>query len=104
MFKNINFEPGEVVYNGLDFNIEVPLKEQLFSLKEDLFQVNYYDKYLIDVGWYPEFDEAGSFNICIVENYNWSDLIFQKKCKEIKQLNQYMLESVNLINKLLKGK
>lgn len=104
MFKNINFEPGVVVYNSFDINTDVPLKEQIFSLKEDLFQVNYFDKYLIDVGWYPEFDEAGSFNICIVEIYNWSDLIFQKKCKDLNQLNQYMLESVNLINKFLKVK
>lgn len=104
MFENMNFEPGKVVYNDFDVNPKVQLESQVDSLKEDLFQVNYSDQYIIDVGWYPEFDEDGSFRICIIKDFNWEAPLFEKRCRDISTLNQLMCECINLINNFIKDK
>ena len=101
MFKNINFEPGIIIYNDFYINPEEALEVQVDYLKEDLFQVNYLGKYIIDLGWYPEFNTDGSFCICVVQDYNWTELIFKKHCKDLKELNKYMQECVDLIKSLI---
>lgn len=104
MFENVNFEPGRVVYNDFNLNLNASLESQINSLKEDLFQINYSDEYIIDVGWYPEFDETGSFRICIVKDFDWETAIFEKRCKDISSLNQLMHECITLVNGLLQSR
>ncbi len=104
MFENLNFEPGRVVYSDFNINPSVPLENQIDSLKEDLFQINYSDEYIIDVGWYPEFDENGSFRICAIKDFNWEVPLFEKRCRDMSSLNQLMFECINLVNGLLRGK
>ncbi|MDQ2088142.1 hypothetical protein RBH29_17085 [Herbivorax sp. ANBcel31] len=102
MFENLDFTPGKVVYNDFDINHEIPLSEQIYSLKEDLFQVNYNNKYVIDIGWYPEFKTIGEFNIVIIKDFDWENPIEKKTCKDIKTLKLYLqdfrLKVKNLID------
>lgn len=101
MFENVNFEPGRVVYNDFNLNPNASLESQINSLKEDLFQINYYDEYIIDVGWYPEFDEEGSFRICVIKDFDWEAPLFSKRCRDISSLNQLMYECINLVSGLM---
>ena len=103
MFDEINFLNGKVSFNDFNLDQNIPLELQIGHLKEDLFQVDYSGEFLIDVGWYPEFDKNGSFVICVIKDFNWSEPILKKSCRDIKLLKQFMQESVNLIN-CLKGK
>lgn len=92
MFYNLDLSPGKVVYDDFDINSELPLSEQIYSLKEDLFQLNYNDKYIIDIGWYPEFDVNGTFSIVLIEDFNWQHPLEKKSCRDIETLQLYMEE------------
>jgi hypothetical protein len=64
-----NFKDGKVIYNEFNIDFNIPLSKQLFSLKEDLLQVEYKGgKYVLDVGWYPELNPKGSFRVFVVIN------------------------------------
>ena len=98
MFEDINFGKG-VNKKYIDFNINknIILEEQIGLLKEDLLQVSYENDYLIDVGWYPEFDEKGNFAVSVIKDYQWDNPILQKSCKDLNLLNEYIHECINLI-------
>lgn len=104
MFKDLDFHPGKVVFNDFDIDIERPLNEQEFSLKEDILQVNYNDEFIIDIGWYPEFDIKGEFKISVIENFEWDEPIMQKKCNDIKTLHEYTKECISFVSKKLAEK
>ena len=40
-------------------------------LKEDMLQVLYERRYLLDVGWYPSFDHSGCFQIRVIKEFDW---------------------------------
>lgn len=60
MINDLDFSPGKITLNDLKLDRNIPLKNQMDDLKEDLLQINYNDVYIIDVGWYPEFNEKGA--------------------------------------------
>lgn len=99
--KDIDFAPGNVVFDDFIIDEQKPLFEQVHLLKEDLLQVNYFDKYIIDVGWYPSFEQAGNFKIYVVADGNWECPVLVKECTDIIEVQQYLKESVNLVNKFL---
>jgi hypothetical protein len=74
---------------------------QRHLLDEDLFQVSYSDKFTIDVGWYPAFKKNGSFRIVVIEDYDWENPIYDKRCRDLKTLNLYMEECVEMVKGLL---
>ncbi|MDE7424423.1 MAG: hypothetical protein K2N51_12180 [Lachnospiraceae bacterium] len=51
---------------------------QMFAKKsgnENLVQIEYENGYLIDLGWYPEYDSHGELIVQVIKNYDWeSDL------------------------------
>ncbi|MBU5315381.1 hypothetical protein KQI30_03685 [Clostridium bornimense] len=98
MFENINFGKG-INKKYIDFNVnkDIPLKDQIDLLKEDLLQVSYDNNYIIDMGWYPEFDREGNFEIYIIKDNRWDNPILHKKCKDLDLLNEYIYECIKLI-------
>ena len=98
MFEKINFERGKIVYNDFQINKDKPLEEHFDSLKEDLFQVNFDEKYLIDVGWFPSFSEDGRFQIVVIKDFEWENPILKKSCRTFHQLEDYMLECVVIVS------
>lgn len=95
MFKDIDFGTG-VSRKYIDFKINenIPLEEQTDLLKEDLLQVSYDNNYTIDIGWYPEFDENGSFRVSVIKEYQWDAPIFQKNCRSIELVREYLCECI----------
>jgi hypothetical protein len=102
MFGDLDFSPGKVVYNDFDISKEKPLSEQIYSLKEDLFQVNYDEKYIIDIGWHPEFTTKGNFKICVIKDFDWANPVFIKKTKDLEKLKSYMVESISVVNEYIR--
>lgn len=100
--QNINFGCGKVTYNDFDIELNIPIENQLYSLKEDLIQVDYDERYIIDIGWYPEFSLDGSFRIVAIENYDWGSPLFTYSCKTLEQLHSAIEESVDRVEKLLR--
>lgn len=98
MLKDINFGKGvKKIYIDFDVNKDIPLEEQIDLLKEDLLQVSYDNDYLIDIGWYPEFDEEGNFRVSVIKDYQWDNPILQKSCRDLNLLDEYLHECVELI-------
>lgn len=98
MFENINFGKGVTrKYFDFDVNNNIPLGEQIDLLKEDLIQIIYYNDYLIDLGWYPEFDKDGFFRVSVIKDYQWDKPILQKRCKDIDVLEEYIHECINIV-------
>lgn len=98
-FQNIDFKSGVITYDDFMIDLKLPLENQVDCLKEDLFQVDYFGRYIIDVGWYPEFNAKGNFTICLIKDCNWSDPILIKKCRDLNQLGEYMKEFIEYVIK-----
>jgi hypothetical protein len=81
--SQINFSQGKIEFNDLDLNVSEPLINQLDNLKEDLLQVSYANGLLLDVGWYPSFDENGEFQIRVIENNNWDEPVYSSETNSI---------------------
>lgn len=97
MFDKIQFAPGIVVYDDMKIDPNKSLESQIDNLKEDLFQVNFNDKYIVDVGWFPSFSKDGHFRVVAIEGYNWESPIFQKTCRTLVELDKYVEEVIHFI-------
>ncbi|WLG42806.1 hypothetical protein [Pseudomonas sp. FP1740] len=69
------------------------------DLKEDLFQAVFPHDQLIDIGWYPEFCENGTFRASLIKAYDWEHPAFSEKAKNWTELNKAIS---NVLNKLEK--
>lgn len=99
--NNINFGKGKVVLNDLNLKENLLLNKQVWSLKEDILQVEYGEDYVLDVGFYPEFNiEKGEFRLVIIKGQYWDQPLFIKSTRSIKQLYLDLDEAVNWLNQI----
>ena len=55
-------------------DINKRIDEQIWSLKEDLLQLGFYNKkIIIDVGWTNEFELNGCFKILVIKDLDWDN-------------------------------
>lgn len=59
------------------------------ALTEDLVQIEYENGYLIDLGWYPEYDSYGELLVQVIKNYDWESPIYKEQSRDEKQLKKY---------------
>ena len=97
MLELIDFKSGKITYNEFNIDFNKPLKMQSELLKEDLLQVEYDTGYIIDLGWYPEFDENGCFVVYVIQNFEWNMPVFEKRASGKCGLKQFLEEAVGLI-------
>lgn len=67
----------EVSYNSLEEldpkELGTEKSEKWFNFTEDLLQIkNTRYNIVLDVGWYPEADPAGSYGLELIKNSDWS--------------------------------
>lgn len=93
----IDFKSGRITYNEFHFDFNLPFSEQEDSLMEDLLQVEYENGYLIDLGWYPEYDENGKFILQLIKNDNWKKPIYKKQSRDWEQIKKSLLKAINII-------
>lgn len=94
---SINLQNGKITYNELFVNFNTPYSEQIYNLTEDLLQVEYDNGYILDVGWYPEFDINGCFKVCAVKNCEWDKPIFSANCGNKSELENAVNRAVEII-------
>ena len=95
------FNYGEnIKFKYIDFpiDINVKLSKQLDLLKEDLIQIKYTNGYILDVGYYPEFNEKGLFSI-LVSKYEYDNKIISYSAKDISTLIEKLKLVVEFIGK-----
>ena len=99
MINGVEFGEGVICkFDDFDLQTDIPLIEQVDLLKEDLLQVTYDNNYLIDVGWYPEFDPQGMFDVSVIKDNDWSDPVIKKKCKDLNLLFKYLKEAIGFVS------
>jgi hypothetical protein len=94
--SEVNFGSGDVVWNDLYFDAHSPLEMQRDDLRDDLLFVRYPNGCVIDVGWLPEFDVAGSYFAslnCAPDRYDPS---LQIECHSITELHAALKRLVAL--------
>ena len=94
--KTIDFKSGEITYNELHIDFSLPFSEQEKSLTEDLLLVEYENGYMIDLGWYPEFDEKGKFVLQLINNGNWEKPIYKKKSRKWTHIRKALLKAIDI--------
>lgn len=87
------------IYNELaSLNLESPASYPIDFLDEDLLKIEFTNGNIIDVGWYPAFDETGEFVINIIKENNWADPFLKLTAKDrytfINQLNDSICEAL----------
>lgn len=92
------FKFGTLIYNEFHINFDIPYSLQIENLNEDLLQVDFAGKYLLDLGWYPESDPDGEFVILLLQDNNWSMPIFCARCTTPSMLKTCIQKAVDMVN------
>lgn len=98
--NEIDWKKGRVVFWDLnEFDPNLPLERQLILLKEDLAQISYNGDLILDVGWFPSFDENGEFRVVVVKRENWDEPLFERTTNQAAMLMDLIDEGVSSIAK-----
>lgn len=98
MFEKLDFGRGVITYNDFHIETELSFKEEDDLLKEDMFQVEYPNNYVIDVGWYSG---VKKFIIFIIKDYNWEEPILKNFYSNLNSLDAGMEECISMVNQLI---
>lgn len=58
------------------------------DLREDLFQATFPKDQIIDIGWYPEFSESGTFRVSLIKAHDWEHPAFSDEAKNWEELHK----------------
>jgi len=98
LYNIIKSKKGQIVYNDLNYiDFSKNVKNQIDELKEDLLQVQFPNDIILDIGWYPSFDQNGSFRICLIKELDWSNPIDFVKCKNMTELKNNIIKMIKTI-------
>ncbi|AZD05693.1 hypothetical protein C4K26_0259 [Pseudomonas chlororaphis] len=93
--KYITERGGKIIFDDtfrIDHSFEI--LEAIDELKEDLLQASFPHDQIIDIGWYPEFCENGSFKVSLIKNLNWEQPISTNRAKDWNELYTAVLNTL----------
>lgn len=94
----LDFLDEKITYDELS-NIDIKnFKNDLEILKEDMLQVEYYNDFIIDVGWYPFFDENGHFQVRVIKDHQWEPPLILLTANTITELISKLQTAQNIVN------
>ena len=99
---NVNLLGGEITYDDFDINTNVPLLQQIGSLQEDMLQIKYGKRFILDVGWRPDLDPNGYFLVLVILDTDWLNPVFATKCHTLAELKTVLESAAALIHEKLK--
>lgn len=95
--ENSIFFPGVVKYNTYNIDFNKSLARQKEELNEDLIQVEFQGGYILDIGWFPEYNEKGGIIIQLIQNYKWETPIYKQEVKDLVSLYQCIENVLKII-------
>jgi hypothetical protein len=95
--ENLDILDGIITYNDFDINENVAFEEQKYSFKEDILQIKFGDRFLLDVGWYPEMNPKGAFTVVAIQDYDWDEPVVKIKCRTLKTLKKAIEKAAKII-------
>lgn len=81
----------------IDIDETLPLSEQVDSLKEDMLQIEIGERFVIDVGWQPDFDPKGYFVVYAIQDEDWDNPLSKTICKTLNELRDAIEKAEQLI-------
>lgn len=99
MLKNINLRSGKITYDGFYIDFDLPLEEQELILQQDMVQIQFPQRYVVDVGWYPMMDANGICKIVVIKNSDWDNPILERviSADQIKTFYQQLDEVIQFV-------
>jgi len=95
MFENIDYFNGKIIFNDLDKDTILFLKEMKISEKDLLF-VKYSNGLSLDVDWHN-----GVFFVSIVQNDDWDNCVIKRKCKTLDELEIAIKDCFSVIQTMI---
>jgi hypothetical protein len=96
-FETIDYRAGRILWSDKDLTPDSSLLDQVDILKGDMLAVEY-ETCVLDVGWYPSFDDAGVFRVVVVRDGDWEKPLFKKKARDLHALKAMINEAVSLLD------
>jgi len=88
------FSDKGVIYDDFNLQENIPLHKQIDNLKEDLFQIEFSDNTIFDIGWYSSPEIKGCFKVYIVQNFDWETPLFQEQAFDLDELYHLLCLSI----------
>ncbi len=104
IWENIDLKSGSIIYDEFKIDFSISFEKQKWLFDNDMIQIIFGDLLTIDIGWYPSFQQKGYFWLRVIKNYDWDNPIFEKKCKDVFLLKQYLQEAINFADKIFHTK
>ena len=98
--KDLNLFNGTITYNDFDIDENISFEERWYTYKEDILQIAYGSRYILDVGWYPGSNPKGKFVVQAITDYDWVNPVSKKKCRTLKGLKKAIEETAMLIHRI----
>jgi len=104
MFDEPDFLNGKITHNDLHhIDTQKLLSDQISQLKEDMFQVRYGERLIIDIGWFPSFSTEGHFRTVVIQDFDWETPVFEKTCKDMDVLKNHLSEAIVVVSSLMEA-
>jgi 3-oxoacyl-ACP reductase-like protein len=100
--KNLNILDGVITYNDFDIDESKSFDDQWYMFKEDILQIKFGDRFILDVGWYPENDHKGQFSVVAILDEDWMDPLQKTKCSTLSELKKAIEDTAIYIDKMRK--
>ncbi|MBF0715692.1 hypothetical protein [Gemelliphila palaticanis] len=82
--------------NFTEYDIGVHSKRDCYELHEDLLQLfNEKANLIIDLGWYPNYDENGNYILLLIKNYDWDYPLEKIVSKSKSEIVEYIEKWIN---------
>lgn len=87
--KNIIELGGTILFDDLSQLYQlIDTSSTVDSLKEDLLQAVFPNDQILDIGWYPEFCENGTFRGFLINEYDWEHPTFSDRARNWEELHK----------------
>jgi hypothetical protein len=101
--SEVDWKGGEVVFWGIDdLHLNKAIEPQIEDvLREDLIMVQYGDKIILDLGWYPSFNLDGQFVLNVVESkyqtsQDWDSPVFRTEFRDLDALKSNLDRAIQV--------
>jgi hypothetical protein len=102
--SQIDLQDGKILYNNFFIDPTLSYEDQPESYRGDLVQIDFGSTYYAHLGWTPEYNPSGYFEIHVIKNNNWDKPVWLKKTKIFNDMIIYFNEAMQLgsqLNKLM---
>lgn len=94
------FRTGEIIYNEFHIDFSITFLEQIENLLEDLLQIKYAENIILDVGWYPEYDENGYLFVQVILDGKWDAPVYKSKSNNKVDFEADLLDAICIAEKM----